>query len=379
MGDILYLTTCVIQADIEAVTTMPDTPSQYSATLKIMSDSGGWDLTNVQGAAGPDGQALFALRDQQDPLITESSQLPLNLSDSREDIGKYWLINSYDQFGHIDDVTAWVWWGTEYRTFMMGTFGPPGPTPQIELSVVDIEPTVPPSNNSFVYTSGSTQNPIWQFNVAAPAGPSGPARPLAIFPDVNEYSFPPVQGSVLAYGGAYDGNTPVWGPIVFDQSPLGPFSMPESAFIAYNGVSQQAPIGSYVLPPQPFPWTPVVWGHIGGSGINLTSSPYMIGCEVLLGDPIDGTLISRGIGTTLGVVQIFPHYSSSAATAAAITPKNGVGVIPANHTTASDGTIYVNLWNDGALGAYTFGPTDAQIMIMVVPIDPTFTTVTKPG
>jgi hypothetical protein len=94
----------------------------------------------------------------------------------------------------------------------------------------------------------------------------------------------------------------------------------------------------------------------------------MIGCEVLLGNPTTGQTIGRGFGNSLGEVNIMPHYSSPGSPSVAITPTNGVAVCPANHTNPAQGTIYVNLYNDGQIGLYSFSPTDAQLFIMLVPV-----------
>jgi hypothetical protein len=163
--------------------------------------------------------------------------------------------------------------------------------------------------------------------------------------------------------------------------------MPESSFVAYTGISQQAPIGSFVVPPQPFPWTPIVWGHIGGIGgqglagllgliINigenlaggLSASPLSVGCEVLLGNQTTGIQVARGFGNQIGVVNIFPNYSTTTNMGGAITPTNNMAVVPANHTDPAQGTVYINLYNDGVNDFYSFTPGDAQLFIWVCPI-----------
>ncbi len=163
-------------------------------------------------------------------------------------------------------------------------------------------------------------------------------------------------------------NFPVWTPVSISQLIPGPYSMPEGAFTAFSGISQAAAIGSFTIPPQPFPWTPIVWGHIGAFGIELSANPLMIGCQVLLGHPTSGTLIGRGFGNTLGEVNIMPHYSAPGFGGVAITPYNGQAVVPAHHSNPAQGTIYVSLFNDGAVGLYVFSPTDAQLFIMVCPV-----------
>jgi hypothetical protein len=161
---------------------------------------------------------------------------------------------------------------------------------------------------------------------------------------------------------------PIWVPVALNQLLPSPYSMPEAAFSAFTGISQQAPIGSFTIPPQPFPWTPIVWGHIGAFGLELSVNPLLIGCEVLLGNPTGGTMIARGFGNSLGEVNIMPHYSTPYSPAVALSPNNGLAVVPANNTNPAESTIYVNLYNDGELGLYVYNPTDSQIFIMVMPV-----------
>lgn len=171
---------------------------------------------------------------------------------------------------------------------------------------------------------------------------------------------PGVNGAAINY--------PIWVPVAVTQLLPRPYSMPEAAFTAFSGISQRASIGSFSIPPQSFPWTPIVWGHIGAFGIELSANPLMIGCEVRLGDPTSGELIGRGFGNTLGEVNIMPHYSTPSTPGTAITPTNDTAVVPANHSNPAEGTVYVNLFNDGEIGLYLFQPTDAQLFIMLLPV-----------
>lgn len=161
---------------------------------------------------------------------------------------------------------------------------------------------------------------------------------------------------------------PLWVPVSISQLMPSPYSMPEGSFSSFSGISSAAAIGSFAIPPQPFPWTPVVWGHIGAFGVELSTNPLLIGCEVLLGDPTAGAQIGRGFGNALGEVNIMPHYSTPSTPANAITPSNSTAVVPANHSNPAEGTIYVNLYNDGEIGLYFFQPTDAQVFIMLMPV-----------
>ena len=161
---------------------------------------------------------------------------------------------------------------------------------------------------------------------------------------------------------------PLWVPVSISQLIPSPYSMPENAFTSASGISQRLAIGSFAIPPQPFPWTPIVWGHIGAFGIELSANPLTIGCEVLLGDPTAGQQIARGFGNTLGEVNIMPHYSTPNTPSAALNPTNGMAVVPPNHTNPAEATIYVNLFNDGAIGLYSFSPTDSQVFVQVTPV-----------
>jgi hypothetical protein len=451
LGDIVYLASCAIQLGVSAVTTGPDTPNQYTADLKVMGDTGDISLDAVVGPPGPNGQATFALRSAPDlgyPLVNNPDELP-TLTNTTEDIGKYWLIDTLDDAGHLLSEWCYIWWGTYYRQIMMGVIGQPGPVPQVDILMTVVADTLPTQ----VLTSGSTLAPTWQFMIPAPPGTPGPIGAVYGFPDVNEIATAPPTGlsaagsgtggtlaaheyfyvitginangettpsaevnatttgttskvvltwtaggtantglriyrglatgaedlllatvagssttftdtgseitssqvppltSVLAYTGltAPDGS-PEWVPFDIDQFLPQTWSMPQSEFTPYTGISQQAPIGSFSLPPQPFPWTPIVWGHLSAGGLSLGSDPLMIGCQVLLDNQTGGQQVGRGLGTELGEINIVPHYSTPTNPNANITPNNGMAVIAAtpSGTAASGSTI------GGALAAHTY-------------------------
>src|SRR6185312_15522196 len=210
--------------------------------------------------------------------------------------------------------------------------------------------------------------PTWEFMVPAPEGAPGPVGPLYGFPDVDVISTPPVADDLLAFTGTFtDDGAAVWEPFNIAQLAPKTYSMPETAFSSYTGFSQQAAIGSFPVPAQPFPWQPIVWGHIGGAGVRLSAHPFLIGCQVLLGDATTGLQVARGLGNGLGEVNIMPHYSSLKNPKTAISPRTRTNVVPAFHT-GNAGTLFINLWYDGQLGAYNFSPSDAQLFVMVLPM-----------
>ncbi|HVQ84611.1 MAG TPA: hypothetical protein VMS84_07530 [Mycobacterium sp.] len=234
-----------------------------------------------------------------------------------------------------------------------------------------------PSNEcSTTVGTGSTANLIWDTVPGADSYnlyrglASGGENHLIATVTTNAYADTGATGT-LATPPATNGatvNYPVWVPVAISQLIPSPYSMPEASFTGFSGLSQRAAIGSFPIPPQAFPWTPVVWGHLGAFGLELSANPLQIGVEIRLGDPTSGALIGRGFGNDLGEVNCMPHYSDPSNPGNAITPTNGLAVVPANHSNPAEGTLYFNLFNDGAIGLYQFSPTDAQGFVMVVPV-----------
>jgi len=496
IGSIVYLTSCVIRAKITAEKTMPDTPDVYGAELEIMDDRGALDLSALQGRPGPDGQPQFALRQQYDSGVTDET-LPTDLTDTPADIGKYWVISMRDDKGTIISQHAKVWYGDRWKTIQMGARGPLGPLPRVRPTVRLIEP----GQDSYINTGGTNAVPNWEFNLAAPAGAKGQIRPLDQFPDYDGDP-PPDEYSVLMCSA--DKNSlgfPIWRPA--NVLALAPrvYSIPEEDFIEFDNtdpvdfgpglnIGQQVRIATFHVPPQPFDWTPVVWGHVAGMRRVLVSSQQLdqtafgqvssrvntfitsltngtltdptqqdvtdmveeitgktgldfslvsdlvnnvlgvaddiIADSIVVDDVVEyvqdlvaqmsirfgiGQLeavqdptsiftglpglnprmrigvkvslgpkrrqVARGFGNGRGQVNIMPHYSSPTRRTRNITRLNNYAVVPANHTqnmvngveTDGVGTVYVDLHNDGAFGTYSFDPQNAQLLVMVVPID----------
>jgi hypothetical protein len=364
VGSIVHLANYLIRNKVMAEKTMPDTPDMFTSELEIMGDQGDMNLDPLRGSDGRNGQVTFAFRRQDHPVYTDPSQLQ-PLKNAPSDIGKYWLFDEVDEQGTVVAQFMYAWYGTSYRKMMMGTYGAPGAVPDIQPHVQLIDP----SEKSFIKTGGPTYRPSWEFNLAVPAGIPGLPGPVASMPDV-DLSTPPVPSNILVATKRFTGaGATIFAPYSIQALNPQTFSMPQSSFVPYTGVDQVAAIGQFILPPQPFRWTPVVWGHLGAGGIHLSARPLMIGAEVKLGHPTKGIQISRGMGNTLGEVNIMPHYSTAKYPNQVIAPTNDYAVVEANHTNPAHGTVYINLNNDGQLGAYTFAPVGAQLFIMIMPIE----------
>ena len=365
VGDVVYLSQALARMQFYGVVTDPSSPDLFAASMELSGDQGVVTMPALVGQQGPPGQPCFALRLQTDISVNDVSELPKNLTNTEADIGKYFILDDLNDAGNVVGSSAYIWFGKAWRRIQMGSPGPAGPVPRITPSVE----LVTPGSGSSVVTGGSAWDPSWHLKLDVPAGPPGPSASIASAPDCDFESREPEPGDVLGFTGKYKDGLPVWLPVSISSLIPSPYSVPQSSFQSFTGLTQQAPIGSFAIPPQPFPWTPVVWGHFTAFGIEATSTPLTIGCEVRLGSQTNGQIVGRGFGNSLGEINIMPHYSTPTTPNVAISPTNGRAVVPPNHTNPAQGTVYINLWNDGANGIYSFNPENAQLFVLVVPIE----------
>jgi hypothetical protein len=146
------------------------------------------------------------------------------------------------------------------------------------------------------------------------------------------------------------------------------YTIPEAAFVSAEGIgSATQPICTFAVPPQDFPWKPIVFGQVQIFGLNISFTPLLVGCEVLLGNATTGTRVARGFGNSLGYTTFIPHPSGEDTPSAAMTPTNGLGLVPANHT-GNQGTLYVNLVNQGMAGVYDFTAVNSGMFVAAWPV-----------
>ncbi|OBF77101.1 hypothetical protein [Mycolicibacterium fortuitum] len=253
---------------------------------------------------------------------------------------------------------AYIWMGDHYRILMMGSEGPVGPVPRIAWGVQLLDPDGDEETN--VVQTGTAYNPSVLLKLKVPRGPQGEA---GLIRDASDYddSEAPQTGQVLMWNGTKF--APAWVGSIIPK----PFIVPEAAFNNYEGLSTRAPIGTFPVPALDFPWKPFVWGKIKATGLELDEDPLIIGCEVRLGHPTTGTLVARGFGNSTGWTTLTPHTSTPSSPSVAMTPDNATGLVPANHT-GNDGTLYINLYNDGLAGVYLFNKANAQLAVLAVPV-----------
>ena len=305
-------------------------------------------------------------------LVDHISELPDNLTDDIEDIGKYYIISTKDAQGNITEQWAYVWYGVDqgYVKTFMGARGVPGPVPRIQPSVALIDQSL----DAFVDTGGTTLVPSWQVNLNVQRGVPGIPRALDDFPD---YDGTPQVGNVLMCSEDFnDQGDYIWRPANLQALSPRVYSVPENAFTSHTAMfntiseNEDVNIATIIIPAMPFDWTPVVWGHIGGTNqglLGLRDRSMRIGCQVTLGPK--RTLISRGFDTGVGEVNMMPHYSTLQRTTKSLSPFNNYAVIKANHSDLTLSTLHVDLHNDGRFGFFDYYRENSQLFIMIVPID----------
>lgn len=368
LGSLVYLQSVQANMHIYAVITDGSTPNLNRITVNVNADEAIAVVPALQGLPGPQGSPQWVL-DFQPDVFASPAELPDDLSN--DDMGQYWLVEQTDDNGNIVSAAAYIWWGSYFRVLPFGTQGPIGPVPVVTPNVILIDPDM----TSYVENTGSTANPQWTYYLAVPQGPPGADATLAGCPDVDE-STPPIIGQVLGFNGRYNEGLPVFQPMTVGAMNPMPYTVPESSFQPYSGVaSANHTVCTFAVPANPWPWKPLVWGHIqlaGGWGISYGNN--LVGVEVRIGDPQTGQLVAAGYGNALGaVVTVTPQTSEPATSmnttgsSTALTPGNSIALVPANHT-GNTGTLYVNLVTDGMASTIQFAPNDNQLFVLACPI-----------
>jgi hypothetical protein len=372
LGSLVYLQSVTANMHIYAVLTDNSVPNLNRITVNVAANEATALVPALMGPPGPAGEPQFVLTFQ--PEVFDSpSDLPDDLNN--QDMGKYWLVEQVDDNGNIVSAAAYVWWGSFFRVLPFGTQGPIGPVPVVNPEVILIDP----EDSSYVQNTGTVANPQWTYFLAVPKGPPGPAATLAGCPDVDETK-PPTIGQVLGFNGRYNEGLPVFQPMTIGSMNPMPYTVPESSFQSYSGVaSSNHTVCTFAVPANPFPWKPLVWGHIqlaGGWGVQYGHN-NLVGVEVRIGDAHSGQLVATGYGNALGAVITVTPQTSEPATSAnttgastALTPGNSIALVPANHT-GNSGTLYVNLTTQGMASTIQFAPNDNQLFVLACPVTTT--------
>jgi len=320
-------------------------------------------MNTAIGPVGPKGEDAKVVKMQWENDFTSASELPPHLTNTDADIGKaYWIGNQ-----------LYIWSGTDWFPRLLGVPGPPGPTPKFTIAAELVESNTLESLTTpiNIIREGVDEDPslMFQFDQGSILGPQGPANaPLRDASDFDNTTGHLDNGDAIVFNSF----TQKFQPTAFDNLRVPTYSIPESAFQSVKtSTGSDLQICSFAVPQQRFPWRPMVFGVFTGakqSGFAaLFAAAMRLGCSVTLGDPVNGTLIGRAFGNITTVGLIFPHFSWPSVPRTAINPNNQLAIVPANHT-GNQGTVYVTITNDGAIGTWSLTGMDAQLIVMCMPV-----------
>jgi hypothetical protein len=350
VGDAVALFQTLMSATWYGVIGDGNTPGGIAATLEMVDDEAVITTDVLVGPQGAPGQAA-PIVELQWPSVEQAADLDqFRDSLTEDDAGKAWWVGTM----------VYVWDGTDFQGVRPGPAGPVGATPQITVSAE----TIPlaergPGVTDEVVQSGTSLNPNLHFRLLSPQGPVGPSTNITDAPDYDDTGGAPDDGQTLVWNSSLQ----KWQPSDFSAQQPRMFSVPEAAFSNFTGLAQRQSILTYTIPAQDFAYTPYVTGHIKAVGIELDEDPLTIGVECRLGDALTGQLIGRGFGDISNWSHLKPHFSTSADPTTAVAPDNGIATVAAGQAA----TIYVNLFNDGLLGAYLYNKTGSQLVILLMP------------
>jgi hypothetical protein len=296
----------------------------------------------------------------QQQVFDDPDDLPMNLTTENSDLGRYWIVREYDDNGNAVSSKAYVWYGDRYEWFPMGSQGPPGPVPIITPTVELLDPDNDSLQNEVLVT-GDDFHPSWHMRLKAPRGPVGPSMSISAAPDVDMTE------------GVEIGDALVWNGLDWEPTAIGTivpkfYTMPEAAFVDVPlAIGTSVALGVFVVPPQDYDCVPYVQGHMRIIGVELDIDPLIVGAEVRLGHATTGVVVARGYGNISTYAFLTPQASTASTPNDAITPTNGRAVIPAGSTGAA-ASLYINAWNDGATGIYSFQKRGAQVSILLMPV-----------
>ena len=361
LGDSVYLGSFLSNNHVFGVISDLDTPDMTSASWEIAAGNGLISVRALIGPTGPAGQPMFILKLQQQ-VFDEVDDLPKNLTSEDVDVGKYWIVREYDEDGNAVSSKAYVWYGTRYEWFPMGTAGPPGPVPII-TPTFELVPESDGIANASVQVTGDDYHPSWHVKVNEELirGPVGPSMSISAAPDVD------------VSAGVEIGDALVWNGLDWQPTAIGTivpkfYTMPEAAFVDVPlAIGTSVALGVFVIPPQDWDCVPFVTGHMRLTGVEADVDPFIIGAEVRLGNATTGVVVARAFGNISTYATLVPHASTSNTPNDAITPTNGRAVIAAGATGAA-ASLYINAFNDGVAGIYNFQKRGSQIGILLLPV-----------
>lgn len=419
-GDKSFFGSCVVNLNFWGIIDDGGAP-MVNGSMELTGDgtttpNGTVVIPAIRGPQGIQGESSEIVKLQYEQNLTSASELP-ELTDTDADIGKAWWINN----------VVFVWSGTDWFPYPLGVPGPVGNVPEFTWAgeLVPSNTLTSLTQPIAVKQEGTPENPsvLFRFDKDSIRGETGPTNgPLRDAQDYDNSGGIRDRDAIV-----WDVIKQKWKATKYNSVRVPCFSVPEGAFQSItNSTGGNATVCTYAVPPQPFAWRPMVFGCISASQagfFNLFQVPMNLGCSVTLGDPLSGYIVGRGFGNVSTFANIMPHFSSPGSPNTSIAPVAAGGglfggifdfvfgvvetvvdiglavitdvlalfglagaptpvaptpapptsvatttaIVPANHV-GNQGTIYVEITNDGQLGTWQFQSKDAQLLIMCVPV-----------
>lgn len=374
VGDHVPLKTVLGNIYFVGIVTDPNSPNQFAATMEMYGDTAVVTVPILQGPPGQPGEPQFALRFQNDTLadVPDPDHLP-TLTNTEADLGKYWIFGIEDELGNVISTSMFVWYGHEYRQMPVGSQGPPGPYPVISPLVVAEPPGSHngPSGEAFwIHTEGGPATPTWTLHGAFPQGIQGdPGEALWQAGDVNLIGAH--VGDYLAMSADLDeSGHNIWKPVTPQLLIPRWYTIPEAAFSSFAGITgSDITVCTYAVPQQISYWKPIIFGEMRVFGAQLDPTPFLIGVIVRLGNASSGPIVASGHGNAWGTINLSPHPSTAANPNSAMTPDNSFARVPPMHT-GTDGTLYVQLQNEGFGSLFDFNSSGSGLTLCASPVPP---------
>jgi hypothetical protein len=190
-GDPVYLGSFLSNTHWYGIVGDGETPAMQVATMEAVGQDAVIALDALKGDKGDKGDPADTVKMQWDSDIDDVSDLPTASAANgftreltADDVGFGWWIDSL----------VYVWTGDHYIAKQMGSQGQTGMTPDISFTMELIDP----EDESSVEESGTVNNPVLHFKIAAPRGPEGPASAILLASDYDDSQLPE-NGQVLTW------------------------------------------------------------------------------------------------------------------------------------------------------------------------------------
>lgn len=264
-------------------------------------------------------------------------------------------------YRNTDNNNMHYWSGSAWVVFT-DAFGAQGPQGSAgAFAGVAIE-TLAEGEDPEAAVTGSPGSQILHLGIPEKAGPTGPTGPAAAISASDDYddTTAPANGQAITW----DSTTSKWKP--GSAQGVRHYTMPTSLFSNTGVQLTDDHILLAQLPLDQLTYATAL--HVTGHFIVNQLNTSRIAIEVRLGGPgpSSGTLIGKGIalaGAGEQVVNVMPHFSTTASPSTSTSPSGYIGTIAANHT-GDAGKVYVSVVRLGGLGLWEVKADFAQVSIL---------------